>query len=451
LGTSQDVKNAAEQPKVRSSRRKQSKYIQDNIHSLAIDSSASHQGRSWSDSHRIGNTELSPAEQWQEFKRIQWATKSVGTEIKRRHSPGTLLNNPPAPEDVSLELLMASQTHMGHHTSVWNPANARYIYGVREKIHIIALETTAAHLRRAARVVEEVAYRGGIILFVGTRRGQMEIVTKAAEMAGGCHVFTKWAPGSITNRDVMLRGHVFNVVDEHDRKLPGFDVYSNSARPLMPDLVVCLNPLENYTLLYECGLKTIPTIGVIDTDADPTWVTYTIPANDDSLRSVALIGGVLGRAGQRGQERRKHDAKMGQVPWTTPRDIQEYMKEEKTAAIKKRKEVMGRMQEYQGLNEEEEGIMKAQHESHVEKAQEEDILTLMTQATGETKVEAETEGAGSIEAELNATLDKKEVKAEEAKVEMSADSIEAQLEAVLARTTEVTKGVQEELDNYSKE
>jgi small subunit ribosomal protein S2 len=165
------------------------------------------------------------------------------------------------------------------------------------------------------------------------------------------------------------------------------------------------------------------------------------------LRSVALIGGVLGRAGQRGQERRKHDAKMGQVPWTTPRDLQEYMKEEKSAAIKKRKEVMGRMQEYQGLNEEEEGIMKAQHESHAEKAEEEDILTLMTQATGEAKAEAGKPADRSIEAELNSFLDKKEVKVEEAKVEMSADSIEAQLDTVVARTKEVEKA----LDNRSKE
>lgn len=275
------MKAAAPPKKVRTSRRKQSKYVQDNIYSLSIDSSAAHQGRSWSDPHRVGNEELSAADQWKDFKRIQKATKRLGTDIERRYSPSALLNHPPAPEDVSLELLMASQTHMGHHKSVWNPANARYIYGVREKIHIISLETTAAHLRRAARVVEEVAYRGGVILFVGTRKGQMEIVTKAAEMAGGCHVFTKWAPGSITNRDVMLNGHSFKVVDEHDKTLPGFKMYSDAARPLMPDLVVCLNPLENYTLLYECGLKTIPTIGIIDTDADPTWVTYTIPANDD--------------------------------------------------------------------------------------------------------------------------------------------------------------------------
>jgi small subunit ribosomal protein S2 len=186
-----------------------------------------------------------------------------------------------------LELLMASQAHMGHNTSLWNPANSRYIYGVRQGIHIISLETIAAHLRRAARVVEEVSYRGGVILFVGTRKGQMEIVTKAAELAGACHLFTKWTPGAITNRDVILKTQATKVVDHLDTELGGFDMYKGMARPLLPDLVVCLNPLENYTLLYECGLKNIPTIGVIDTNVDPSWVTYTIPANDD--RYVPLL------------------------------------------------------------------------------------------------------------------------------------------------------------------
>ena len=152
---------------------------------------------------------------------------------------------------------------------------------MRQGIHVISLETTAAHLRRAARVVEEVAYRGGVTLFVGTRKGQMEIVTKAAEMAGACHLFTKWTPGAITNRDVILKTQGTKVVDHLDGELDGFDMYKGMARPLLPDLVVCLNPLENYTMLYECGLKNIPTIGVIDTNVDPSWVTYTIPANDD--------------------------------------------------------------------------------------------------------------------------------------------------------------------------
>lgn len=250
--------------------------------SLTTNTGHEHRVAAWTRAHAVGGgRELTPKEQYAEFERVQRSTRSTGTRLERRYVPAELIANPPAPEDVSLELLMASQTHMGHNTSLWNPANARYIYGARQGIHIISLEATAAHLRRAARVVEDVAYRGGLVLFVGNRPGQMEIVTRAAELAGACHLYTKWIPGSITNRDVILKNKGVKVVDGKDGELEGFDIYKNSARPLVPDLVVCLNPMENYTLLYECGLANVPTIGVIDTNANPTWVSYTIPANDD--------------------------------------------------------------------------------------------------------------------------------------------------------------------------
>lgn len=269
-------------PVIVSNQRKKQKVMAENILSLGTNSGHTHQGQSWTKSYKVNETtELTPLQQWKEFNRIQGHTRALGSKLEGRYQATQMVSNPPGPEDVTLELLMASQTHMGHNTSLWNPANSRYIFGVREGIHIISLESTAAHLRRAARVVEDVAFRGGLILIVGTRKGHMEIVTKSAALAGACHVFNRWTPGAITNRDVILRTAGTKVVDQVDKDLGDFEVYSSSARPLMPDLVICLNPKENYTLLYECGLKSIPTIGVIDTDANPTWVTYTIPANDD--------------------------------------------------------------------------------------------------------------------------------------------------------------------------
>jgi small subunit ribosomal protein S2 len=170
---------------------------------------------------------------------------------------------------------------MGHITSAWNPANSRYIFGVRDGIHIISLDATAAHLRRASTVVSKVAERGGLILFVGTRKGHDRCVVKAAELSKGYHLFERWLPGSITNGQQILERCRTKVVDHLDNEIPGFDAQLSIRPVLKPDLVVCLNPLENQTLLHECALNHIPTIGIIDTDADPTWVTYPIPANDD--------------------------------------------------------------------------------------------------------------------------------------------------------------------------
>ncbi len=216
-------------------------------------------------------------------KHIEKSTGTLGSILDPYYEPHKLVTQPHSPKDVSLELLMASQAHIGHKTSLWNPANSRYIYGIRQGVHIISLEVTAAHLRRAAKVVEGVAYHGGLILFIGTRPGQHRCVVKAAQMSKGCHLFERWIPGSITNGDQLLANCGMKLVDENDQPIEGKEVEEKFSdyRSIKPDLVVCLNPMENYVALHECGLHNIPTIGIVDTDADPTWVTYPIPANDD--------------------------------------------------------------------------------------------------------------------------------------------------------------------------
>lgn len=293
---------------------------------------------------------------------IKRNTQKLGSQIEPHYEPSELIKDPPKPQDVTLELLMSSQSHLGHATSQWNPANQRYIYGIRQGVHIISLEETAAHLRRAAKVVEGVAYHGGLILFVGTRKGHSACVVKAAQMAGGCHLFERWLPGTITNGDQILRNCRMKAVDKNDNELSGYDEKIETWAPLKPDLVVNLNPIENYLMLHECSLNNIPTIGVIDTDADPTWVTYPIPANDDrfvpifyisnfgctnldrSLRCIQVIAGVLGRAGEEGQRRRLEAANKGEVTWLPPpnlgapvsEDEKKRIMEKKKAALKKR-------------------------------------------------------------------------------------------------------------------
>ena len=255
------------------------------------------------------------AEQFHAYRQQAQQMAGLGSHITPHYQPHTLLNHPPAPADVTLELLLASEAHQGHVTSLWNPANARYIHGIRQGVHIISLEVTAAHLRRAAKVVEEVSRRGGMVLFVGTRDGQDRAVARAAELAKGYHLFERWIPGSITNGQQILGRCRTKVVNELDEDVAGFEEQLLDRPVLRPDLVVCLNPLENYVLLHECALNNIPTIGVIDTNADPTWVTYPIPANDDSLRCIQVIAGVLGRAGEAGQKQRLAAARKGNVTY----------------------------------------------------------------------------------------------------------------------------------------
>lgn len=254
-------------------------------------------------------------------RRQQRTISNLGSNLVNVYNPTDIIRNPPKPDDITLPMLLANQTHLGHATSLWNPSNSSYIFGIREGIHIISLDITLAYLRRAAKVVREVARRGGIILFVGTRKGQQEIIVNAAKLADGYHIFDRWVAGTLTNGQQILGDCAIKVVNSMDKEIEGYrDVLRESNHPAMrPDLVVCLNPLENEVCLHECGLYTVPTIGVIDTDANPSWVTYPIPANDDSLRSIALIAGALGRAGQEGQEMRKAAAEMGETTYDPSR------------------------------------------------------------------------------------------------------------------------------------
>lgn len=248
---------------------------------------------------------------------------SLGTSTKPVYSPTLHLISPPTAHELTLSMLLTAQSHLGHATSLWNPRNSAYIFGVRDGIHIIALDATFSYLRRAAKVVTEIARRGGLILFVGTRDGHEDIVVNAAKRAGGYHVFDRWTPGSLTNGQQILGRCAVKVVDVMDRELPQYSARmaesaAAGAHPVLkPDLVICLNPLENEVCLHECGLYNVPTIGIIDTDADPSWVTYTIPANDDSLRCVMLVAGVLGRAGEQGQRMRLEEAEQGKHTYST--------------------------------------------------------------------------------------------------------------------------------------
>lgn len=286
-----------------------------NIKGLSLYSSSS-QPENFSAPGQVADELSSSArEAWKSRERQRNRFHALGTTVTNTYEPEKLIRNPPKPSDITLELLLASQSHLGHSTSRWNPQNSRYIFGVREGIHIISLDVTASYLRRAAKIVEEVARRGGLILFVGTRKGQKRCIVRAAELANGCHLFERWIPGSLTNGQQILGHCGMKVVNALDEELPDFQENMVDRSSLKPDLVVCLNPVENVVLLHECGLNNVPTIGIIDTDADPTRVTYPIPANDDSLRCVQLIAGVLGRAGEEGQRRRLEEAKKGMLSY----------------------------------------------------------------------------------------------------------------------------------------
>ncbi|KAG5513591.1 hypothetical protein PMAC_001023 [Pneumocystis sp. 'macacae'] len=225
--------------------------------------------------------------------------KNIGSIVLDKYQPHKNIHKPLSQKHLTLSLLLSSQAHMGHSTSLWNITTQPYIYGIRQGIHIINLDITISHLRRACTVVSNIVAKNGIILFVGTRKGQKNCIIQAAKRTNGFHIFDRWIPGAITNGlQVLKHGKIKkSTITINEKKIP----QKNNTKylfSLLPDLVICLNPIENKILLQECAKTHIPTIGIIDTDADPTCVTYPIPCNDDSLRSVEMIVGILSRAAE---------------------------------------------------------------------------------------------------------------------------------------------------------
>ncbi|KAJ8101506.1 ribosomal protein S2, flavodoxin-like domain-containing protein [Lipomyces tetrasporus] len=226
---------------------------------------------------------------------------SLGAQPSSAYNPRKSLKSPPTPNETTVSMLVAAGAHLGHNTQRLRQSNLPFVYGKRDGIHIIDLDKTISYLRRACKVVTAVAERGGLILVVGTRPGQEDVVALTAKRMRGYHIIKYWVPGLLTNATQVLGVRDKKVVDMADREVLGVKPGQGNV---IPDLVIVLNPIENRVALQECKAKMVPTIGVVDTDMEHTLLTYPIPANDDSLRAIELIAGILGRAGEEGLKRR---------------------------------------------------------------------------------------------------------------------------------------------------
>lgn len=218
-------------------------------------------------------------------KLLDYFTKLGSTQHRKNtYQPHHGLNKPDSANSLTLSALVASGAHIGHFKSLMFPTFLPYAYGTRAGVTIIDLEQTLPMLRRAANVVRAVAQNNGMIVFVGTTPALRPIVAKAAERLGrnGFHIGERWLPGTLTNRMGLF----------------GSDV--TRSKKLKPDCVIFLNPLNNLHAIRECAIEQIPTVGITDSNADPRIVMYSIPANDESVRTAEIVAGVLSLAGQQG-------------------------------------------------------------------------------------------------------------------------------------------------------
>ena len=218
--------------------------------------------------------------------------------------------------DVGIKELLEAGVHFGHQTRRWNPRMRRFIYGEREGIHIIDLLQTEELLKQATQFVTEVAAKGGVVLFAGTKKQARDSIQHWAERCEMPYVNRRWLGGLLTNfntiRKRIQRLHELRELQEAGRLdlLPTKERMSMEAelRKLeynlggvadmqrLPDAVIIIDLKTEEIALREAERLEIPIIGLVDTNCDPTPVDYVIPGNDDAIRSCELIVGTLGTA-----------------------------------------------------------------------------------------------------------------------------------------------------------
>ena len=211
--------------------------------------------------------------------------------------------------DITLEQLLQAGVHFGHQTKYWNPKMDKYIFGTRDKIHIINLENTVEMIKPALKFIEGVAAKNNKILFVGTKRTASNIIKNEAERCSMPYVNERWLGGmltnyktirsSITRLENLLRqkedGTFSKITKKEGLKIQrDIDRLQKSIGGVtemggLPDALFIIDVNRESIAVSEASKMGIPIVGIVDSNSDPEGIDYVIPGNDDSIRSIALF------------------------------------------------------------------------------------------------------------------------------------------------------------------
>ena len=217
---------------------------------------------------------------------------------------------------VSMSYLLEAGVHFGHQTKRWNPKMKEYNFGAREDIYIIDLEKTTKLLEEAYVEVKKIADNGGTFLFVGTKKQAQEAAKEEAERSKSYYVTERWLGGTLTNfRTIRRRVKRLEEIENMERDgkfdvLPKKEViglkkeYDKLNKILcgirdmnkLPNALIIVDPKKEINAIREARKLRIPVFGIVDTNCDPDDVDFVIPGNDDAVRSVKVILGVLNNA-----------------------------------------------------------------------------------------------------------------------------------------------------------
>ncbi|MBR3229543.1 MAG: 30S ribosomal protein S2 [Bacilli bacterium] len=217
---------------------------------------------------------------------------------------------------VSMNYLLEAGVHFGHQTKRWNPKMKEYIFTARDDIYIIDLQKTAKKIEEAYAALKEIVANGGKVLFVGTRKQASEAVKEEALRSESYYVNERWLGGTLTNfKTIRRRVRRLEQIEKMEKDgvfdlLPKKEVvhikkeYNKLNKLLcgirdmykLPQAMFIVDPSKEEIAIREAKKLNIPVFGIVDTNCDPDMVDYVIPGNDDAIRAVKLIVGVMNNA-----------------------------------------------------------------------------------------------------------------------------------------------------------
>jgi small subunit ribosomal protein S2 len=247
-------------------------------------------------------------------------------EVSRRESGApeqTTVHEIPVPYlpmPITVRTLLDAGAHFGHKAEKWNPKMLPYIYGQRNRIHIINLDLTLELWERARKFITDVSSRGGHILFVGTKQQAREIVREAAERCGAYYVNHRWLGGTLSNFETIKNsinrmGKLEELLKQCEvkdsqvklskkerlgisRQLEKLAINLMGIRSMkkLPDVIVAIDIIKENIAVAEARKLHIPLVAVVDTNTDPTQVAFPVPANDDAVRTIKLFANAVADA-----------------------------------------------------------------------------------------------------------------------------------------------------------
>lgn len=222
----------------------------------------------------------------------------------------------------SLQELLEAGVHFGHKTSRWYPKMRQFIYGARQDIHILNLEKTVESLGKTLGFVKSVAAGGGVVLFVGTKAQAAPLIRKYATECGMPFVDNRWLGGTFTNLSVInslirkleklekdrdsgeLAKYTKKEQLDFQREIDRLEKLVGGIRSIskLPQALFLVGLKEEKTVLREAKKMGVPVIAMCDSNTNPTFISYPIPANDDGVKSIDMIVRLVAEAIREGKQ-----------------------------------------------------------------------------------------------------------------------------------------------------